>query len=74
MTAVAVSPGSTRTSMLEATAALYGLGDVESFAGSQLGGRLIEPEEAAAVIAFCCSPHGGVASGSVMSAEGGFQG
>ncbi|GAB2961107.1 SDR family oxidoreductase [Streptomyces pseudoechinosporeus] len=74
VTAVAVSPGSTRTPMLEATAALYGLDDVESFTGSQLTGRLNEPDEVAALIAFCCSPHGGVANGAVMSAEGGFRG
>lgn len=74
VTAVAVSPGSTRTAMLEATAALYGLDDVETFTDSQLRGRLNEPEEIAALIAFCCSPHGGVANGAVMSAEGGFRG
>lgn len=72
--AVAVSPGSTRTDMLEATAALYGLDDVETFTESQLRGRLNEPEEVAALIAFCCSPSGGVANGAVMSAEGGFRG
>ncbi|WP_329334780.1 mycofactocin-coupled SDR family oxidoreductase [Streptomyces sp. NBC_01352] len=74
VTAVAVSPGSTRTAMLEATAALYGLDDVESFTDSQLRGRLNEPEEVAALIAFCCSPNGSVANGAVMSAEGGFRG
>jgi SDR family mycofactocin-dependent oxidoreductase len=74
VTAVAVSPGSTRTAMLEATAALYGLDDVEDFTTSQLQGRLVEPEEVASLIAYCCSPHGGVANGSVMSAEGGFRG
>jgi len=74
VTAVAVSPGSTRTAMLEATAGLYGLDDVEEFAGSQLNGRLIEPEDTAALIAFCCSRQGAVANGSVMSAEGGFRG
>jgi SDR family mycofactocin-dependent oxidoreductase len=74
VTAVAVCPGSTRTPMLSATATLYGLDDVESFASSQLTGRLIEPAEVAEVIAFCCSRAGGVATGSVVSAEGGFRG
>ncbi|MEU6037880.1 mycofactocin-coupled SDR family oxidoreductase [Actinomadura sp. NPDC047616] len=73
-TAVAVSPGSTRTSMLSATAGLYGLDDVESFAPSQLTERLIEPAEIAEVIAFCCSRAGGVATGTVIGAEGGFRG
>ncbi|MCI3274378.1 mycofactocin-coupled SDR family oxidoreductase [Streptomyces cylindrosporus] len=74
VTAVAVSPGSTRTDMLRATAALYDLDDVEAFTDSQLQGRLVEPEEVASLIAYCCSPHGGVANGAVMSAEGGFRG
>ena len=74
VTAVAVSPGSTRTAMLTATAALYDLDDVEEFKDSQLNGRLVEPEEVAALIAFCCSARGGVANGAVMSAEGGFRG
>ncbi|MEW1864567.1 MULTISPECIES: mycofactocin-coupled SDR family oxidoreductase [unclassified Streptomyces] len=73
VTAVAVSPGSTRTAMLDATAALYDVG-TETFAGSQLDGRLIEPEEVADVVAFCCSRPGGVANGTVVSAEGGFRG
>jgi SDR family mycofactocin-dependent oxidoreductase len=74
VTAVAVLPGSTRTSMLAATAALYGMDDVESFASSQLNGRVIEPAEVAEVIAFHCSRAGGIANGSVVSAEGGFRG
>lgn len=74
VTAAAVSPGSTRTAMLTATAALYDLDDVEEFRDSQLNGRLVEPEEVAALIAFCCSERGGVANGSVMSAEAGFRG
>lgn len=74
VTAVAVSPGSTRTAMLAATAALYDLEDIEEFKDSQLNGRLAEPEEVAALVAFCCSERGGVANGAVMSAEGGFRG
>lgn len=72
VTACAVSPGSTRTDMLDATAAVYGLADPEEFALSQLIRRLIEPEEIAATIAFCCSPQGGVLNGSVVHADGGF--
>ncbi|MGW3285918.1 mycofactocin-coupled SDR family oxidoreductase [Streptomyces sp. NPDC001002] len=74
VTAVAVSPGSTRTAMLAAATGFYGLDDVEDFAESQLQGRLIEPEEVAGLVAYCCSPGGGVANGAVMSAEGGFRG
>ncbi|WP_020572813.1 mycofactocin-coupled SDR family oxidoreductase [Parafrankia discariae] len=72
--AIAVSPGSTRTPMLAATAALYELDDVEHFTASQLTGRLIDPAEVAETIAFCCSVAGGVLTGSVVSAEGGFRG
>ncbi|WP_436700514.1 mycofactocin-coupled SDR family oxidoreductase [Nocardioides sp. BYT-33-1] len=71
-TACAVSPGSTRTPMLEATAALYGLDDVEVFAGNQLLRRILEPDEVAATVAFCCSREAAVLNGSVVHADGGF--
>lgn len=72
VTASAVSPGSTRTPMLEATADLYGLRDTDVFASHQLLRRLLEPDEVAAAIAFCCSIEGGVVNGSVLHADGGF--
>jgi SDR family mycofactocin-dependent oxidoreductase len=74
VTAAAISPGSTRSDMLEATAALYDLDDSEEFAGSQLVRRLLEPDEIAATIAFCCSAEGAVTNGSVVHAGGGFPG
>ncbi|HEU5038008.1 MAG TPA: mycofactocin-coupled SDR family oxidoreductase [Nocardioides sp.] len=73
VTAVAVSPGSTRTDMLDATADLYGLPDPVVFTSNQLLRRLLEPDEVAATIAFCCSPEGGVLHGSVVHADGGFR-
>lgn len=72
VTACAVSPGSTRTRMLDATAALYDLSDVEEFASSQGVRRLLEPSEIAATIAFCCSVQGATVNGSVVAADGGF--
>lgn len=72
VTACAVSPGSTRTPMLTATAGLYGLADVEEFAGNQLLRRLLEPDEVAAAIAFCCGRDAAVLHGSVVHADGGF--
>ncbi|MDX6232134.1 MAG: hypothetical protein QOH68_1109 [Nocardioidaceae bacterium] len=72
VTACAVSPGSTRTRMLDATAALYDLADVEELASSQLLRRVMEPSEIAATIAFCCSVEGATVNGSVVSADGGF--
>ncbi len=74
VTAVAVSPGSTRTPMLEATADLYGLPDVEDFASHQLLRRVLDPAEIAATIAFCCSVEGAVLNGGVVQADGGFTG
>lgn len=72
VTAVAVSPGSTRTPMLEATAGLYGLAGAEEFAEHQLVRRVLEPDEVAATVAFCASVEGGVLNGSVVHADGGF--
>lgn len=72
VTACAVSPGSTRTPMLEATAALYGLPDVEAFAENQLLRRILDPDEVAATIAFCCSREAAALNGSVVQADGGF--
>lgn len=74
VTAVAVSPGSTRTAMLDATAQLYGIDDVEEFARSQLLRRLLDPNEVAETIAFCCSAEAASLNGSVVSADGGFKG
>ncbi len=74
VTAVAVSPGSTATSMLEATAAIYDVAHVDELAASQLIRRTLSPEELAATIAFCCSPEAASLNGSVVSATGGFVG
>ena len=48
VTANAVSPGSTRTAILDESARLYGLESAEAFAGQQPLERLLEPEEIAA--------------------------
>jgi SDR family mycofactocin-dependent oxidoreductase len=73
VTAVAVSPGSTRTDMLAATAGLYGIADVEHFASKQSVARLLTPEEVAEVVLFCCGPGGAVLNGGVVHADGGFR-
>lgn len=72
--ALAVSPGSTRTTMLRATADLYGLGSEEELAAHQLARRLLEPDEVAAVVAFACSERASAITGSVLHADGGFDG
>lgn len=72
VTATAVSPGSTRTPMLAATAEVYGMADVEEFAAHQLVDRLLAPEEVAATIGWLCSAEAGAVTGSVIRVDGGF--
>ncbi len=71
MTAMAVSPGSTRTPMLSATAALYGLEGPEELSSHQLVERLLEPGEVAAAICWLCSEQSSAMTGSVLHADGG---
>lgn len=73
LTAVAVSPGSTDTPMLAATADLYDT-TPQGLAEHQGIRRLIAPEEIAATIALCCSPAGAALNASVIRADGGFNG
>lgn len=73
LTAVAVSPGSTDTPMLAATADLYHT-TPEGLAEHQGIRRLIAPEEIAATIALCCSGAGAALNASVVRADGGFSG
>lgn len=72
VTAAAVSPGSTRTEMLTASANLYGLATRDDLGEHQLLKRLLDPTEVAAAIAFCCSREGAALNGSVVHADGGF--
>jgi SDR family mycofactocin-dependent oxidoreductase len=71
ITANAVSPGSTDTAMLAASAALYGLAGVEEFAGQQPVRRLLEPDEVAAAVAFLAGPDGAAITGAVLAVDGG---
>lgn len=71
--AVAVSPGSTDTEMLAATARLYDTTTAE-LADHQALRRVITPDEMAQAIAWCCSPAGAILNGSVIHADGGFGG
>jgi SDR family mycofactocin-dependent oxidoreductase len=71
VTASAVSPGSTDTAMLHATAALYDV-PTDELVRHQLIRRVIEPDEVAAAVAFCASPAGAVVNGTVVHADGGF--
>ena len=72
VTAAGVSPGSTRTAMLDATAALYGLDSVEEFAQHQLAERLLAPEEVAAAVCWLCGEQASAVTGTIVHADGGF--
>jgi len=74
VTATAVSPGSTDTAMLSATAALYGLSSPESFRAQQLVERLLDADEVAAAVCWLCGPESAAVTGSVLHADGGFTG
>ncbi len=71
VTANAVSPGSTRTAILEASAAVYDLASVETFAEQQPIGRLLEPNEIASTIVWLCSPFASAITGADVAADGG---
>ncbi len=72
VTANAVSPGSTRTPILDASAAVYGLDDPQHLVVHQEPlGRLIEPAEVAATIAWLCSPDASAITGAVLAVDGG---
>lgn len=71
ITANAVAPGSTRTRMLDASAAIYDLASVDEFVVHQPIGRLLEPDEIAAAIAWLCSPDASAVTGAVLPVDGG---
>ncbi len=74
ITANAVLPGSTRTTLLERTAQAYGLTGAEEFAQHQRLGRLLEPDEVAAAISWLLSPEASATTGLAMRVDGGFVG
>lgn len=71
ITANAVSPGSTDTAMLAESARLYGLGSAQEFAAQQPVGRLLEPAEVAATLAWLAGPGTGAITGAVLPVDGG---
>jgi SDR family mycofactocin-dependent oxidoreductase len=71
VTANAVSPGSTDTPILAESARLYGLPAAQSFAGQQPLGRLLRPDEVAAVLAFLAGDGGSGLTGAIAPVDGG---
>ena len=71
VTASCVSPGSTRTPVLQESARLYGLADVEHFARQQPLERLLEPEEVAAALVWLAGPHSSGVTGADVAVDGG---
>ena len=71
VTANAVSPGSTRTALLDASAQVYELSSAEEFAQQQPIDRLIEPVEIAAAISWLCSPAASAITGADVAVDGG---
>ncbi len=71
VTANAVSPGSTRTPLLEESARIYGLGSPEEFAAQQPLERLIEPAEVAAAIAWLLGSDAAAVTGATLPVDGG---
>jgi SDR family mycofactocin-dependent oxidoreductase len=71
VTANAVSPGSTDTPILAASAQLYDLASPQDFAANQPAGRLLAAAEIAAVLAFLAGPGSSGMTGAVVPVDGG---
>ena len=71
ITANAVAPGSTATEMLQASAAIYGLASAQEFATHHQLGRLVEPDEVAALLAWLCGADSAAITGAVLPVDAG---
>jgi 2-hydroxycyclohexanecarboxyl-CoA dehydrogenase len=71
ITANAVAPGPIRTPMVERALAEHGERRLAEMAGLTLMGRLGEPEEVAAAVAFLCSADASFITGEVLGVSGG---
>ncbi len=71
VTANVVSPGSTKTEILEQSARIYGLESSDRFADQHLTQRLIEPKEIADGVMFLLSEHANSITGSVLTIDAG---
>ena len=71
VTANAVSPGATRSAMLDESARLYALESPEEFASQQLLERLLDPSEVAAMIAWLAGPSASGVTGAALAVDAG---
>lgn len=71
VTANGVAPGPTSTTMLDVTAEIYGFANVADFAHNPLHGRLLQPDEIAAPIAWLCSRESSSLTGHVLPTDAG---
>jgi NAD(P)-dependent dehydrogenase (short-subunit alcohol dehydrogenase family) len=71
VTANAVNPGSTRTMLIEESARLYHLDSSDVFAQQQPHGRLLEPEEIAAMLVWLAGPAASGVTGAAIPVDGG---
>lgn len=71
VTANAISPGSTDTTVLAASAELYDLPGPSAFASQQTLERLLDPDEVAAALAWLAGPEGSALTGAVVPVDGG---
>jgi SDR family mycofactocin-dependent oxidoreductase len=71
VTANAVSPGATRTAILDESARLYALDSPEAFAAQQPLERLLDPSEVAAMIAWLAGPAASGVTGAALAVDAG---
>ena len=71
VTANAVAPGSTTTAMLDASAVVYDLPDIDGFRQHHLLDRPLDPDEVAALVAWVCGPESGGVTGAVLPVDAG---
>jgi SDR family mycofactocin-dependent oxidoreductase len=71
VTANAVAPGSTATAMLDASAVVYDLAHPDEFRVHHLQGRLLDPDEVAALVVWLCSEASSGLTGAVLPVDAG---
>ncbi|HEV7721323.1 MAG TPA: SDR family oxidoreductase, partial [Iamia sp.] len=71
ITANAVAPGSTDTSMLTASAEVYGLASSDEFAVHHLLQGLVTADQVAALVAWLCGEASGAVTGALLPVDAG---